>query len=206
MILQIKLTHLRDKTMQNKTQIKGQENMQQAPQAITLTKPALLKYTMFSLVFAVITLFTIILPAEYNIDPTGIGYKLGLTIFHNVTAEKSTSPEASEKSKGATETIEVIVPAGHGVEYKFIMAQYQKLEYEWITDGSALYFDLHGEPEGDKTGYFESYAIATLSEMKGSFTAPFAGSHGWYWKNTSDAPVTVQLIVKGKYTKHGLNK
>ena len=197
--------------MQNKTQEqikeKGQEKMQQTPpQAITLTKPALLKYTILSLLFAAITLVAIILPAEYNIDPTGIGHKLGLTVFHDVKADEATksSSEESKNSKGAAETIEVVVPAGRGVEYKFIMAQYQKLEYEWITDSTALYFDLHGEPEGDTTGYFESYAIATLSEMKGSFTVPFAGSHGWYWKNTSDKPVKVQLIVKGEYSKHGL--
>lgn len=180
---------------------------QTTPEAITLTNTALIKYTLFSLIFAAVTLFTVILPAEYNIDPTGLGHKLGLTVFHNVKTETSTplySQEAAEKSKGVTETIEVIVPAGRGVEYKFIMAQYQKLEYEWITDGTPLYFDLHGEPKGDTTGYFESYAIATLKEMKGSFTAPFSGSHGWYWKNTSDSPVTVQLIVKGEYTKHGL--
>lgn len=176
---------------------------QPTTQAITLTNRALIKYTMFSLVFAAVTLFTVILPAEYNIDPTGIGHKLGLTVFNNVKAD-TTSANSSEAAKGSTETIEVIVPAGRGVEYKFIMAQYQKLEYEWITDGLALYFDLHGEPEGDTTGYFESYAIATLDEMKGSFTAPFAGSHGWYWKNTSDSLVTVQLIVKGEYAKHGL--
>ena len=53
-------------------------------QAITLTNSTLLKYTMFSLVFAAITLLTIILPAEYDIDPTGIGHKLGLTVFNNV--------------------------------------------------------------------------------------------------------------------------
>lgn len=181
-----------------------QQEKETSPQVITLTNTALIKYTLFSLVFAAVTLFTIILPAEYNIDPSGIGHKLGLTVFHEVKAETSVLQETSEKSKGAAETIEIIVPAGRGVEYKFIMAQYQKLEYEWITDSSALYFDLHGEPEGDTTGYFESYAIATLGEMKGSFTAPFTGSHGWYWKNKTDASVTVQLIVKGEYAKHGL--
>jgi len=181
-----------------------QQEKETSPQAITLTNTALIKYTLFSLVFAAVTLFTIILPAEYNIDPSGIGNKLGLTVFHDVKAETPVLQEPSKNSKSTGETIEIIVPAGRGVEYKFVMAQYQKLEYEWITDSSALYFDLHGEPEGDTTGYFESYAIATLGEMKGSFTAPFAGSHGWYWKNTSDSPVTVQLIVKGEYTKHGL--
>ena len=180
-----------------------QSNPKNMPQAITLTNAELIKYTLFSLVFAALTLFTIILPAEYNIDPTGIGHKLGLTVFNDVKTE-TPIPNISEKSTGAAATIEVIVPAGRGVEYKFVMEQYQKLEYEWITDSTSLYFDLHGEPKGDTTGYFESYAIATLDEMKGSFTAPFAGSHGWYWKNETDAPVTVQLIVKGEYTKHGL--
>ena len=148
---------------------------------------------------------TLILPAEYNIDPTGIGAKLGLTIFNQ---EESTPvlSVASEQKQNVVETIEVKVPAGRGVEYKFDMEQHQKLTYEWVVDGSALYFDLHGEPKGDTTGYFESYAIATSSQMKGSFTTPFAGSHGWYWKNTSDKPVTVLLIVNGEYTSHALKQ
>jgi hypothetical protein len=40
--------------------------------------------------------------------------------------------------------------------------------------------------------------------MKGSFTSPFDGSHGWYWKNNSDKPVAVQLIVEGRYEVIGL--
>ncbi len=176
---------------------------QTTPQVITLTNSTLLKYTIFSLVFAVITLVTIILPAEYNIDPTGIGHKLGLTVFSDIPSEVKAKAVTAE-TKGIAETIEVIVPAGRGIEYKFNMQQYQKMEYQWLTDGSPLYFDLHGEPEGDTTGYFESYAIATLKEMKGSFTAPFSGVHGWYWKNTTDDPIKVKLIVKGEYAEHGL--
>ena len=186
-------------------ELKQEKNQESMPQTITLTKPALIKYTLLSLVFAAFALITIILPAEYNIDPTGIGQKLGLTVFSEAETSTTPSPQAiSEKQKNVAETISVTVPAGRGVEYKFVMAQYQKLEYEWTTDGTALYFDLHGEPEGDKTGYFESYAIATLSEMKGSFTTPFAGVHGWYWKNTTDSPVIVKLIIKGDYATHGL--
>jgi len=173
------------------------------PQAITLTNTALLKYTLFSVIFAASALLIVILPAEYNIDPTGIGQKLGLTVFHDAEIVSS-DPLSLQASAAVTETIAVIVPAGKGVEYKFIMEQYQKLTYEWDTDSQALYFDLHGEPKGDTTGYFESYAIATLDEMKGSFTAPFAGSHGWYWKNETDTPITVQLTVKGEYVQHGL--
>lgn len=176
---------------------------QTEPQSITLTSGTLLKYTVFSIVFAAITLITVILPAEYNIDPTGVGSQLGLTVFSKAAATSS-PVEPVKSTKGLKETIDVIVPAGRGVEYKFTMEQYQKLNYEWKTDGAALYFDLHGEPKGDTTGYFESYAIATLAKMKGSFTAPFAGSHGWYWKNTSDVAVTVQLVVEGEYLAHAL--
>jgi len=42
--------------------------------------------------------------------------------------------------------------------------------------------------------------------MKGSFTAPFGGSHGWYWKNNSDNPVAIQLLVKGQFKVIGLKK
>lgn len=176
-------------------------------QTIVLTKATLFKYTLFSIVFAAITLLTIILPAEYNIDPTGIGQAIGLTVFNNSDVEKTVvtpSQKVSNKNKALAEDIDIIVPAQSGVEYKFTMQQHQKLSYLWLTNGTALYFDLHGEPEGDTTGYFESYAIATLNRMEGSFTTPFSGVHGWYWKNTSDTPVTVQLTIKGDYSTHGL--
>jgi len=190
-----------------KTNIQTTATQQTNNQQVMLTNSKLVKYTLFSVVFAAITLVTVILPAEYNIDLTGAGNALGLTVFNNTSsnnATAATTDTATENTKGATETIEVLVPAGRGVEYKFIMEQYQKLTYEWITDGPALYFDLHGEPKGDTTGYFESYTITTSDEVKGSFIAPFAGSHGWYWKNTSDAPIKVQLIVNGEYIEHGL--
>lgn len=179
--------------------------MQQS--TITLTKTALLKYTLFSIVLAAITLITIILPAEYNIDPTGVGHTLGLTVFNTTSTQIETSASSQEvikKESGAIQNIEIKVPAQSGVEYKFTMEEHQKLSYQWITSGTALYFDLHGEPKGDTTGYFESYAIATVSSMKGSFTSPFSGEHGWYWENKSDSIVTVQLTFRGEYSKHGL--
>jgi hypothetical protein len=102
--------------------------------------------------------------------------------------------------------MQIIVPANRGIEYKFAMQQFKKMTYQWQTDGTALFFDLHGEPEGDTSGYYESYAITTADEMKGSFTTPFAGIHGWYWKNTSDQEVTIKLTVSGEYTVIGLKK
>lgn len=164
----------------------------------------LLKSTTVAMFIALIVFVVFILPAEHNIDPTHIGHKLGLTALahHDVAAKSKADTTITPEQR--PQVIEVSVPAGKGIEYKFQMAQYDKITYEWLTDGEPLYFDLHGEPQGDTTGYFESYAIATLSSMKGSFTSPFAGSHGWYWKNSSDKPVAIQLIVEGQYEVIGL--
>ncbi|MDP4639653.1 MAG: hypothetical protein NWS69_02700 [Pseudomonadales bacterium] len=164
----------------------------------------LIKASLAALVVAAVVLLTLILPAEYNIDPTGIGQQLGLTVLAQSAEAPAADSESNPASTVSQQVIEITVPANKGIEYKLQMNQYDKLTYEWMTDGSSLYFDLHDEPEGDTTGYFESYAIATLDTMKGSFTAPFNGSHGWYWKNTSNTPVAIQLILDGQFQIIGI--
>lgn len=52
----------------------------------------MLKHIVVTLVVAVVLLITVILPAEYSIDPTGIGGKLGLTELSNP------APQATEQS------------------------------------------------------------------------------------------------------------
>jgi hypothetical protein len=174
----------------------------------TLSNKALLQASFIALVIAAAVLVSVILPAEYNIDPTGLGAKLGLTALANTDSSMNTNEgDATENTKiDATDIMQIIVPANRGIEYKFAMQQFKKMTYQWQTDGTALFFDLHGEPEGDTSGYYESYAIATVNEMQGSFTTPFAGIHGWYWKNTSDQEVTIKLTVSGEYTVIGLKK
>jgi hypothetical protein len=171
-------------------------------QHVVSTK-TLIKSSIAAVIIAALVFVGIILPAEYNIDPSGFGAKVGLTILSDTRPQESVALP-SEPVHQQQQTIEVLVPAGRGIEYKFYMQEFAKMSYEWLTDGETLYFDLHGEPKGDTTGYFESYSIATLNQMKGSFTAPFAGSHGWYWKNTSNKPVAIQLMVEGEYQVIGL--
>ncbi|ALO36318.1 hypothetical protein CMT41_17440 [Colwellia sp. MT41] len=177
----------------------------------TLSNKALLKATVIAVFIAGLVLVSFILPAEYNIDPTGIGAKLGLTALANPKAAVVSGAETKAtidvpKSVQAADIIEVIIPAGRGLEFKFAMEKFKKMEYQWQTDGAAIFFDLHGEPEGDTTGYYESYAIATLADMQGSFTTPFAGVHGWYWKNKSAQAVVITLTVSGEYSVIGLKK
>jgi hypothetical protein len=161
----------------------------------------LVKASIAAVFIAVLALVFVILPAEYDIDPTGVGKALKLTSIAQAsevtTVEEVTPVEPSHPERSDTVSIEI--PAQKGLEYKLLMEKYAHVEYEWNTDGEVLYFDFHGEPKGDTTGYFESFAITSSNNMKGSLTTPFAGSHGWYWKNETDTPVMVTLSIKGNY-------
>jgi hypothetical protein len=97
------------------------------------------------------------------------------------------------------DSITVVVPPKAGIEYKVSMGEGELLEFSWETEGSELFFDFHGEPKGDTTGYFKSYKKGTSSQEMGSVSAPFEGTHGWYWQNNSLSPVSVQLDIKGSY-------
>ena len=165
---------------------------------------SLAKSTIIAFVLAIIILTLFILPAEYNIDPTGFGEQIGLTVLAKPNVNVSDKNNSSIKSR--QDLVEVIVPAGKGVEYKFQLSQFHKMTYKWHTDGANLYLDLHGEPAGDTTGYYESYTIATAKEMSGQFNAPFDGIHGWYWKNKSDEDIKVTLTTEGQYSVVGLKQ
>lgn len=95
--------------------------------------------------------------------------------------------------------VSVVIPANDGKEYKVFMAADTTLSYTWQTDGGALFYDFHGEPEGDTTGYFKSYEKNTSEQASGDMATVFAGTHGWYWRNTTSSPVTVSLKMKGDY-------
>lgn len=119
-----------------------------------------------------------------------------------VSSSVATKTAASVSWK---ETLRITVPAAGDIEYKLQMDQGALLEYAWQTDGPALFFDFHGEPAGDTTGYFKSYKKSTHQRAKGSLTAPFSGVHGWYWKNYTASAVTVYLKVRGDYQRLDLS-
>jgi len=166
----------------------------------------LVKASGVAAVIAAVVLVCFVLPAEYDVDPTGIGKTLGLTKLAQVSVTVPSAPVKQQSSvlEKRSDTVEVVVPPKRGIEYKLLMEKHANMTYDWkTTAGEPLYFDFHGEPRGDTTGYFKSFSITTSNQMKGSLTTPFAGSHGWYWKNTSDVPITVTLNVSGQYSIKG---
>ncbi|PCI21762.1 MAG: hypothetical protein COB62_02560 [Piscirickettsiaceae bacterium] len=167
---------------------------------------SLIKAALLATVLAVIILITAVLPAEYGIDPTGVGKSLGLIALapREKLSKESELLACNDEGSAKEDSVNIIIPAQSGLEYKLYMARKAVLEYSWSTDGVALYFDFHGEPQGDTTGYFKRYKEATSSTDQGSQTVPFAGSHGWYWKNETTSPITLVLKTKGVYKVIGL--
>jgi len=113
--------------------------------------------------------------------------------------------EASVQS-GWKDSIGINIPARGDKEYKFLLTKDATLEYTWQTDGEALFFDFHGEPADDTSGFFKSFKKSTDSQSSGSLTASFDGTHGWYWKNNTSSPVTITLKTKGEYQRLDLKK
>ncbi|MCJ2182933.1 hypothetical protein MTR62_09545 [Novosphingobium sp. 1949] len=165
---------------------------------------------------AILALF--VLPAEWGIDPTGFGRVLGLTrMAQTGENDESDSPQVSAPA-GMTLTVPaqtkltiearealrrdartLTLPAHSGVEIKAHMAKGDHLIFEWSSTGPVR-MDMHGEPKGGKDGEFTSFwKQKKMTGAKGSFTAPFDGTHGWYWRNGGETPVTIHLTTAGFY-------
>ena len=153
-----------------------------------------------------------VLPAEYGVDPLGIGARLGLTAIGDV--EKKIAAFESSRAAGASgvpivapqerpfqrDTVTFTLAPHESVEYKYRLGKGQALLYSWNATG-AVNYELHAEPDGAPAGYAETYekrnGVATAS---GTLTAPFPGIHGWYWENAGDAPLAVTLSAAGFFT------
>jgi len=153
-----------------------------------------------------------ILPAEYGVDPLGIGARLGLTAIGDVQKQIA-SFEANRAAGGGGapivapqerafqhETVTFTLAPHDSVEYKYRLANGQALLYSWNAT-AAVNYELHAEPDGAPAGYAETYekrnGVATAS---GTLTVPFPGIHGWYWENPGDAPIVVTLSAAGFFT------
>lgn len=196
------------------------------------TTRRLLKATAIAIGVASVLLVTTVLPAEYGIDPTGIGARLGLDVLASAEAAEPAKPTpapntsthdaanaalaekaiaAFGKSEGQSldanavsihggvvrsDTLSVTLAPGKGAEIKAHMKAGAGLVFHWSASGDVA-VDMHGERPGAKNAW-TSYAVESAQrEASGTFIAPFDGTHGWYWKNRSSEPVTVQIEVTG---------
>lgn len=124
----------------------------------------------------------------------------------NAESVQVTQNKVVTKRTDWKDVIKVTIPARGDKEYKLLLDKGATLEYSWETGGTKLFYDFHGEPAGDKTGYFKSFKKSTESESNGTLTSIFDGTYGWYWRNSTSSAVDVILKVNGAYQRLDLIK
>ena len=164
-----------------------------------------------ALLVAGLLLVIAVLPAEYGVDPLGIGRKLGLTAMSDV--QKGLDAFQATRAAGASgaptiapqerpyqhETVEFKLGPRDSIEYKYRLDKGEALLYSWKATGPVNY-ELHAEPDGAPRGYAESFDKKdSKNGASGTLTAPFSGIHGWFWENRTDQEVTVTLSAAGFY-------
>ncbi|MCL6268344.1 transmembrane anchor protein [Sansalvadorimonas sp. 2012CJ34-2] len=172
--------------------------------------------TFIALIVACTLLITCVLPAEYGIDPTGIGRSLGLTQMGEIKeqlAEEATQDQAlqeqptqkqvasatPETSNTASETYKVTLKPGEAAEVKLAMKKDADVDYYWSVNQGHVNFDTHADNSQVKYhGYNKGKAV---TEDKGVMTAVFDGKHGWFWRNRSETTVTITLKLTGNYSE-----
>ena len=172
------------------------------------TVPQLMRAIGAALVAAAIILVTAVLPAEYGIDPTGIGNAIGLLrppasaidMSIPVTPEAAATVTKSDVPFRSDEMTLTLKP-GEGAEIKATMAKGGSYVFSWTVTGGTVEFDMHGE-HTDGSGGEASYAKGEeAASGHGTFHAPFYGRHGWFWQNLTWEPVTITLKTSGFYTR-----
>ena len=187
------------------------------------TTAQLNRATGLAALIAGVILVTTVLPAEYGIDPTGVGQALGLkemgdmkeaahlaekapatTTTMNAPAATATATASSEAVK--TGKVTLTLQPGEGQEVKATMAAGEEFDFSWSTDGGQVNYDQHGEMAGAASDEYTSYDKGTKASATGKFRAPFDGTHGWYWRNRTDSPVTITATATGQFDKFELKK
>ena len=173
--------------------------MNETPSNRTLAKAMAL-----ALVVALVILVTIVLPAEYGIDPLGTGAATGLINLSQAQpppiVASASGPVRPQKADYKVDSRQFdLGPYGGYVEYKYALEPGATLLYTW-TATSEVNFDFHTEPAGTPPGASDSFERGTASAGRGSYTAPYAGIHGWFWENAGETPVTVTVTTVGFYT------
>lgn len=189
------------------------------------SKKKLNRATLIAAGVAAVLLVTTVLPAEYGADPTGVGSVLGLTPMGEMKREQAAAEDAPAEAAAATDEgdltldpepapavpgaagtaqngeVTLTLAADEGTEVKATMKAGDELQYQWSTGGPKVNFELHGEELGAAASDYTSYEKGTSAGESGTFRAPFEGTHGWFWRNRTGAPLTITVKATGTFQK-----
>ena len=182
----------------------------------------LIKSTILAAVTAGVLLVTVVMPAEYGLDPTGVGNAIGLKRMGEIKVslaeeaeedavmdkqevafvEAETPPEPVQET-AVVETqnheMSVTLAPDEGTEIKVAMKKGAKVDYVWETNGGKANFDVHGDSKELKINY-HNYSKGSDVKSEGTLVADFDGSHGWFWRNRTKEPLTITIKTDGEYS------
>jgi len=181
-----------------------------SPTTEPASKRSLLTASLVALAAAAILLVSVVLPAEYGVDPLGTGEALGVLPLSGIAVIDEGDALLADALSPTVDG-----PIGHyGAEYKFdteefVLEPYEYVEYKYhLEEGAEMLFswsssapvihDFQGDPDENPTA-FQSYDMRNLSSANGTFTAPFTGIHGWYWENPGGDRIIVRISTAGFY-------
>ena len=98
------------------------------------------------IVLGSIILVTTILPAEFGVDPLGVGNLLGLTEL-----SRAENPFEEQLLNHRSDYVEFELGPFESVEYKYTMDLDAPMVFTWSSD-EELYYDMHAEPAGLEIG------------------------------------------------------
>ncbi|KAF0125934.1 MAG: hypothetical protein FD189_2361 [Elusimicrobia bacterium] len=177
----------------------------------------LIKSTVIAAVSALVILVTVVMPAEYGLDPTGIGGLLGLKkmgeIKMSLAREAAAGPadpevraapaavpaKAPSAGEVRTDEMSLTLAPDQGEEIKLALAKGKKAKYTWTSSGGRANYDVHGDSKELGIKY-HGYGKGSEKTASGVLTAAFDGHHGWFWRNRTGAAITVTLKVTGEHT------
>jgi len=174
------------------------------------------KSTIKAIITATVLLITVVMPAEYAIDITGVGRLLGLKKMGDIKkslaneAKKQTEKEAAQgtcptgpvaqidPNAVKTETMSATIAPDESLEIKAKMLKDGKIDYVWSTEGGALNYNVHGESL-DQSETYEYDNGLNENTKSGTIVAEFDGTHGWFWRNRAGQDVKVTVEAKGNF-------
>lgn len=136
-----------------------------------------------------------VLPAEFGIDPLGVGRAFGLQEL----PDASEGPLKAQAMAHRADTVEFVLGPFQSLEYKYRFAEGSSMIYSWQATGTLAY-DMHADPdnmEGEE--FVESFDKGTATSSMGTYHAPFGGIHGWFWENRTFEEVVLRLHSAGFY-------
>ncbi len=187
---------------------------------VRVPKDKLIRNTGIAALIAIVLLLTIILPAEYDIDPTGVGSVLGIRGLSHQAAVENVNAEIEESAMAAAGPLHinhqpplkfvdvdlVLEPYGQG-EFKLKMQANARLSYLWHSGTDLVYADLHGHTLVVGEDGEEEIVVRYLETQEGTgesgqFDTPFGGDHGWYFLNLETRPINIRVQISGNFDSH----